>query len=369
MPALSGLALPATTSLAPYAFEVNPRRADQTLEVLRCTLQCAQNPLAISCAFGVLYFCPQEVAVSHQPRNQLATQIRNKAGKIPDGMGPLHGLCLLVGEDEKGNTVSLTNEARQEALKLYQEVTGLKLGTSKKTSRPGPKLHKRGNHFFAKDFNASRGQELKAQGLERKFGEVNKECREAWNNMTAEQKQPYMALEAADRKRYEEEKAIFDKKNPEAPKKARNAYTMFSSVTPKTDRAGWNDMTEEQKQPFQVLAEQDKVRYEQEITVFKAHCTETGKDFDALTAPKPSKTGAEPAAKKRKQAAVDPAAAPVAIDTSAPVVQKEKKPRKKKTAAAPAATEAAPADGAQAAPKKRKRAAAGAKATTKAMEE
>lgn len=319
-------------------------------EVIRKILGCESEPNASNCDFGVLYSSGD----NDEARNALATQMRKLSRKMPQELSITNGRCFLVGEGEKESIVSVHKDAVTKVLKLYEELTGHSVSIRKVKSKVGPNKPKLAMHYFAHDFHVGRKAQLLEQKLPVKFADVAAESRVAWANKTQEEKAPYLALEAADKVRFNKEREIYLQKNPPAPKNPRNAYNMYIQEFPeKESRGNWKTLTPEQKAPFTVKSTADKLRYELELEAFKAHCIETGKDWESLTRKKRKKTedkedDEEPPVKRAKvqkrkddeaprksKSKSKSKAAPPAKDAKAPKADKKKKGKSKSQAPEP----------------------------------
>jgi hypothetical protein len=221
---------------------------------------------------------------------------------MPDHMTLTQGPCFLVGEDEKGVTTSVSKEATQTVMDLCKELTGysMPVGTGgkkgTKAKRDGPKKAKTDFNYFNSDFQKSRREELKMKGMPAVFQDINREASEAWKLMTPKDKEKYVALAAADRIRYDQEKAELLKKNPPPPKHPRTAFHVFcQEFKDKNNRPDWKTSSKEFKEPFEQKAAEDKLRYEKELEVFRNDCIAAGKPdlFNTATAKKTKKRKTE----------------------------------------------------------------------------
>ncbi|EGD82590.1 hypothetical protein PTSG_03243 [Salpingoeca rosetta] len=130
--------------------------------------------------------------------------------------------------------------------------------------------------------------------------EVAKLIGAQWRQLTDEQKKPYNDMARTDRERYKEAMKNYvptpgfeeggrrrkKKKDPNAPKKPKSAYFVFAetrrdalraqypedrvSDTAKRTGEEWRGMTEEQKRPFQLKAQELKQEYDQAVAEYKA---------------------------------------------------------------------------------------------------
>jgi len=138
--------------------------------------------------------------------------------------------------------------------------------------------------YFVSDYRLI----LKKKGKEiNKVQEVAKLCGAAWKAMTNEEKAPYTAKYEADRARFLKEKEALDKimgKDPSMPKRPLTGYFFFlaefrKEMAGKTLEDGekipslagekWRDMSPEKRKKFENMVEQDKARYEKEMTEWK----------------------------------------------------------------------------------------------------
>jgi len=256
-------------------------------EVIRQLLGCSNVPVGNGCKGGILY-SSNESEFAQRPKNSLATQLLKSSSKMSDNLVKTHGPCFLIGENEKGEPVNVGKESIVNVLDLYKEMTGCTIsGTKSPKIRHGPKRPKKALDFYSSVFQKSRRAELLAQNITPVFGLLGSEARASWNSMTTEQKAPYTVKAEEDRLRYETEKKDYNRKNPPRPKNPRNAYNIFCQEYPdKTTRPDWKTQEAQFKEPFEAKAKEDKVRYEKELDTFRVHCIETGKPFEKLVARK-----------------------------------------------------------------------------------
>jgi len=148
---------------------------------------------------------------------------------------------------------------------------------------------------------AKRG-DYAAKYPEMTFGELSKKIAEAWKELSKNDKTPYEDEHTREKARYEEQMKNYvppesdsesedseektkkprkrAKKDPNAPKKATNAYLYYTkdnrekvkkelpklqgTEVTKELSARWKKMTKEDKVPYEKQAKEDKARYEKE---------------------------------------------------------------------------------------------------------
>ncbi|EPY41254.1 high mobility group protein B3 [Angomonas deanei] len=122
-----------------------------------------------------------------------------------------------------------------------------------------------------------------------------KEAAELWKNLGESEKAKYLNMAAEDKKRFDREVEAFKakggvmvrgskkeakvkkaKKDPNAPKRAKNAYMFFAtefrtkhpelSMIEQTKAAGeaWRNLADDAKKPYEAMAAKDRERYENE---------------------------------------------------------------------------------------------------------
>jgi hypothetical protein len=126
--------------------------------------------------------------------------------------------------------------------------------------------------------------------------EISKKCAEKWKTMNEEEKRRFNELALKDAERYSAEIAAYGgedaikkkkraKKDPNAPKRALSAFFFFSNEKRPEVQAGhpewkvgqvaqelgrmWKALTEEQKRVYEDKASNDKLRYAEEMKVFR----------------------------------------------------------------------------------------------------
>ncbi|XP_054708430.1 high mobility group protein DSP1-like [Uloborus diversus] len=112
-----------------------------------------------------------------------------------------------------------------------------------------------------------------------KIGEFGKECAGKWNNMSGEEKQPFLEVAARDRERYRKEMAIFKPaRDVNKPKRPGTAFMLFMAdlrkeMAGKEPEGGvaalaklggerWRSMTDEEKRKYVEKQNEEKIRYE-----------------------------------------------------------------------------------------------------------
>jgi hypothetical protein len=225
------------------------------------------------------------------------------------------GRFLLVKMNKEGGIIGFPHHYYgSEISDLYHEVTQKSLNPKKGKVRLGPKRAKRPFSYFAGDYHKS----LKANRLstleemtahdhelwnkktdgEKKeynilleqqkpvltFNEKNQKAKEVWDNKTDDEKKPYNDLHTQDIVRYQEELVVFRLRNPQVPKNIRNAYNIYCHENKtKVGRKDWKSLSDEEKKPYRLSSDDDKLRYKTEIENFRLYCENTGGDFEELT--------------------------------------------------------------------------------------
>jgi len=151
-------------------------------------------------------------------------------------------------------------------------------------------------------FSCEMRPRIVAENPSLKTTEIMQILGERWGNLNDGQKQRFKDMQEEDKLRYEREKANYvppadlpklkgkkkkNHKDPNEPKKAKTGFIFFSMKfrqqvrdsqenmsIPETGRrlgAMWKELTEAQKEPYQKMHEDDKVRYQREMDVYKAN--------------------------------------------------------------------------------------------------
>jgi HMG (high mobility group) box/HMG-box domain len=128
--------------------------------------------------------------------------------------------------------------------------------------------------------------------------EAQKKAGELWKNLSEKKKKVYEDLHTKEKARYEKEMKSYDpssfdpstiplkkgraKKDKDAPTRPRSSYILFSTEkrrelaeggTPGKDTMKaaselWKNLTDEEKAPYDLLHEEDKVRHEKEMAAY-----------------------------------------------------------------------------------------------------
>jgi len=165
-----------------------------------------------------------------------------------------------------------------------------------------PKRAKRSYDYFATEFQRRRRVELAEKNLRPNFIEISQETRVAWNAMPDEAKVPFEIKAQQDKIRYQNEYKAYRVRNPEKPKRPRTAYNLYcikhTLNSKKETAANWRNLGEEKKKKFTEASEQDKERYRRELEVYSAWCQRVGLDVGSVMSTKKGKP------KKRRKTAV-----------------------------------------------------------------
>jgi hypothetical protein len=123
------------------------------------------------------------------------------------------------------------------------------------------------------------------------FTEFSKLCAEKWKGMDSEDKKRYNDMAAKDKVRHEEEMSNYTpekgekrKRDPNAPKRSLSAFFFFNKeerdkIKESSPKLSLGEMAKElgrrwqkcmNKDKFEALAKSDKVRYEEEMTVYNS---------------------------------------------------------------------------------------------------
>lgn len=134
------------------------------------------------------------------------------------------------------------------------------------------------------------------------FAEFSRQCSERWKTMSDKEKKKFHELAEDDKKRYDEEMKDFvptggggrrgrrvrgarKPKDPNKPKRALSAFFYYANEERPRVRAAnpdfsvgevakelgrqWNELGEDEKSRFEKLAEEDRARYDREMTAYK----------------------------------------------------------------------------------------------------
>lgn len=318
MPYLTGLFIQPHGELAELRLNVTRSHPGQTIKNLFAGG--AESDLVMAtCKLGVMYSLGGE----NKTLNTLASAICADSSSSASAAAnreqhKIYGPCFLVGEDQQGKAMNLPAAAKERVAELFKQVVGGKLPpgiVARKVKREGPKKAKKAVEFFKRAHFEKRSTELRDQNLPFVITKENVEAIQAWSQMTAEMKAPYLEAEAQDKARYDTEYADYVIKNPPKPSRARTAVFFYHQAHPnKEGRPEFTTLSEEQKKEFETQAAADKERYETQLSKFKAHCEATGKSFEEEMKPRRRSSAAVGAAvspaRKTKTKSVEPARKP-----------------------------------------------------------
>ena len=304
MPNIDGILLFPDKIPRKMTFTVNK---DESLDAVIADLLHTSTVVPNDCNLGVIFTKQKEESkkesqdsevededtpMTMEPKNALATKLRMMfCPNMPHSVADTYGTCILLHAESEGVVPKMPKETRAKVFDVYEELTGRKI-TGNKVKRSGPKRAKRAFNFFSKDFQRNRRRVLQEQGAEADFVEITKEARTAWAGMNEEQKQPYETLAEQDKVRYDQEMLEYRKKHPTVPKRPRTAYNLYCKEckTPEEKKI-WAEMDDEAKSSFVQAAVLDKERFQAECDVLETWCTENGVDFKAMMLRKKKKIG------------------------------------------------------------------------------
>jgi len=159
-----------------------------------------------------------------------------------------------------------------------------------------PKRAKSAYLFFGSDKRA----EINANNPGQSVVDTMKQIGSMWRDLRDKDKIPYQEMADEDKVRYEDEMKDYEvpamyrggkgskkaKKDPNKPKRAKSAYLYFGSEkrneinekspgqsvvdTMKEIGRMWRELNEDDKTPYQELADEDKVRYSEEMENYSA---------------------------------------------------------------------------------------------------
>jgi hypothetical protein len=222
--------------------------------------------------------------------------------------------------------------AAQDKVRYEKEVTEFRANhpdeplTIKKKKRvaklKGPKKARSAYVFYTTE----RRSDVQAKNPKLEFGDVTKHIAEEWNKMSDNQKAKYEVQAKADKIRFEAENDEFNSAHPEVkkrklkakksqPKKARSAY-LFYTMEKRTDFKNanpdksfgdltklvaddWSKISAAQKKKFEKLADEDRKRYEQEMSNY---VRPTDDELDAQIAAEPKKKAKKEGPKRPRSA-------------------------------------------------------------------
>lgn len=177
--------------------------------------------------------------------------------------------------------------------------------TKRKPTDPRKPKRKTANFFFS----AAKRKLLKEQHPDLDKKGIDALLKSEWKALDASERKHYEDMEKKDQERFDDEMAKYEasevhspspvpkkakaeekssskkKKDPNAPKKGKSAYILFTlKQREKGDYSGkdgmsrlgaeWKALSDAAKAPYEALAKKDKARYDAEMTVYKKNLDE-----------------------------------------------------------------------------------------------
>lgn len=129
-----------------------------------------------------------------------------------------------------------------------------------------PKRKKRAIDFFQSQFHKEYPDRGKVP-----FHIISTKGREVWSKMSDAEKAPYMIKADEDRVRFEQEEIKWKQNNRQPPECPKSAYATFvqDQKNKGNENKSWKSLSDEAKNTYRQMAEQDKKRYSQEMQEFK----------------------------------------------------------------------------------------------------
>lgn len=187
---------------------------------------------------------------------------------------------------------------------FYLPMMPTKMDSAKKDKGKKPKGRMSAYTFFVQTCREEHRKKHPNENVN--FTEFSKKCAERWKQMTDKEKKRFADMAEKDKARYDREMAAYvppageggrkrKKKDPNAPKRPLSAFFLFChderpavkvihpnyGVGDVAKELGdrWNKVSPETKQKYEQKAGKDKIRYEQDMAIYK------GKKAKAEAAP------------------------------------------------------------------------------------
>lgn len=279
--------MPITALILPQNSDTKPLKitfqSGKTLEDIQDSVQSIVNstePAITKSSLGWIYS-----AGNTSQRNRLASKVGVQHGLLENNVNNLvYGQSVLIGNVEDGQVSNLTQQQIETVRNMFDVMRGYKTKGKKKKVKVGPKRPKRAFAFFSTKFNEDYRRTHPDANKAELFSQISTLSNQKWyKEMTPDEKAPFEAQAAEDKRRYERELKAWNLENRSPPKHGRNAYQFFRASVGHDRHTEWKTMTVEQKRPFQVQAEASKQEYLQRLKDYELWCRETGEDFEFMT--------------------------------------------------------------------------------------
>jgi len=180
-----------------------------------------------------------------------------------------------VEYDEPQQVQAPAPKSKRGAKKNAKEKTPRGKKRKAKDAEDKPKRAKTAFMYFNQEFRPL----IRQEHPEASFGEIGRLVADRWRAADDDEKERFNALAGEDKERYTAEMGKFKK-----PKKAMTAFMLFSQkLRPKVKEdhpdasfgevgkilgALWRDLTKEEKEEYETMAKEEKVRYNVEVEKF-----------------------------------------------------------------------------------------------------
>lgn len=290
MPIQHCVVLSANADIPPFRFDLKPNHKVEDSKMIRFVLgqPISQDVVHVTVlpTLGQLCHVPGK-GEENIVANRLVQLFGNNLDQSPivgDAVIVLNKPAPPAVVENKSNEKSKKNNHSQafyadltnQINKVYMQLT--RNGLDGKTAPLPVNKSRTAITFFTAEYNQRR------VGTEREggFNGMVQEQNTAWKELS--DKAPYKALEAADKKRRQEEIRAYRVHHPSVPEGPRSAFLFFCKQYEKKDRPVWAEVAD--KTPFEALAAADTKRFERETEEFKAYCAREGVHFAYVTGKK-----------------------------------------------------------------------------------
>lgn len=210
-----------------------------------------------------------------------------KTNKVASLLGSctIQGSALVVENVESEDSKNADSKSAANSTNFLKSVKAQAASAMRTKQANGiPKKPKRAYDFFAKEHQQpqTRGESNKMSFMER-----NRLTRDAWNQLSEDEKTIFNDKAQADKLRYQTELTYYKKMNPDHPKRARNAYNFWVQTCKKQGldvRANeWKTMSAEGRSKFVDMANDDAERYTNELKSYKLWCSDNNIDYENVS--------------------------------------------------------------------------------------
>jgi hypothetical protein len=192
----------------------------------------------------------------------------------------VYGPAIAVGRTDDGTAVSMSKVGTKQVItSLPHHLRSHRVG-----KRQGPKQPKKSFWFFISSYQSSRINEATGSTEKLSFTSLVQNARAAWNEMDEQSRSEFEVMASKDKERYEREYELYRQEHPLPPTGPHNAHKFYQSSNGSSD-IPWKSLSTAAKKPYMDMASQDQERYTADMEKYKEWCYTNGVVYKEVAPP------------------------------------------------------------------------------------